>query len=621
MISPPGPAGKSPKRHILNPSGAGIEIGLEPSTMDNPSTYTHFFGFSQKPFDFKPDFDSLFLIKSQTEALISMINGINERRGLIVISGESGTGKTALLHYLQAKLAKKVKIIFISQVSIFFRQILKQIAQELRLPLGDETPAFFLSQLRAHLTEGPGRKESLAIFVDDAQNLNKETFEELRLLSQMQDGEGRLVQIVLAGQPELENILGGEVLRPLNRQIQIRLQLQPLWPEESHLFIEQRLGRAGRSSGEVFTPEALDLIVSQGCGVFRNIIFLCDKAFQKGFELQEKMIGAALIRKIIADMGVSSLEGQGKSAEITSADALIHRLFQTPPQIVKSGILTEGISYLKRRPSYLYTLGTLVLGLVFYLGWEFLLTPSPSRFHRIEAPALVTKEQMPIPAAKEKVATPAQGGPTAPPGLKTEPAAPSPDKGTGFPAPAKPKGGAKIEGEPAPKAGPKQPAKAEAKKESKPELKPEVERETRFYEPVAVPKGKTLFSFARDYYHRANTTLVDYILECNPHIKDMDRIPIDQKISVPGILEGSLLVQSPDGSWKIRLGTFESRQAEKAYKEEPLLKGKEIEIVPRQVSPTRIWYRLYAGKFDTKEDALNTTQELRKKGLLPALKK
>ncbi|MCX5913965.1 MAG: SPOR domain-containing protein, partial [Deltaproteobacteria bacterium] len=116
-------------------------------------------------------------------------------------------------------------------------------------------------------------------------------------------------------------------------------------------------------------------------------------------------------------------------------------------------------------------------------------------------------------------------------------------------------------------------------------------------------------------------TLIDYILESNPHIKDMDRIPTDQKISIPEIFEGTLLAQSPDGSWKIRLGAFESRQAEKAFKEEPLLKEKEIEIVQRQVSPATTWYRLYAGKFDTMEEAFRTTQDLRKKGLLPALKK
>jgi len=581
----------------------------------------YFFGFSQKPFDAEPDLDSLFLVKSQTEALISMIQGINDRRGLILLSGETGTGKTTLLRYLQTRLPKRNKIVFISRISVFFKEILKQIIQDLGLPLRDETPAFFLPQLRAYLAEGLGRNENVVVFVDDAQNLSKENFEDLLLLSQIQEGGVRLLQIVLAGRPELETILESERLLPLKRQIQLRLQIQPLLPEESHLFIEQRLQRAGRSSGEVFTPEALELIVSQGHGRFRNIIFLCEKALRKGLDLKQKVIDAALIWKIFAETDVPNGEEPVTSQELTNRDALIRRLFQNPPRIVKPSIFAEVLSFLKLHPSYLYALGTFVLGLIFYLGWEFLLTSSPSRGPKIEAPSPVAKEQTPLSAPQEKIVISAQGAPIPPPAKKAETAASSPEKITTSPVSAKPKPEAKSEGKAVAQRGPKQPAKAESKKEAKTEGKPEVQKEIRFNEPVEVPKGRTLYSFARDYYQFANPTLVDYILESNPHITDLDRSPTDQKVAIPEILEGSLLAQSPDGSWKIRLGTFESRQAEKAFKEEALLKEKEIEVVPRRVSSATTWYRLYAGKFDTMEEAFKITQELRKKGLLPAFKK
>jgi general secretion pathway protein A len=589
--------------------------------MDNPAAYTHFWGLSQKPFDFGPDFDSLFLVKSQKEAIISITQGISERHGLILICGESGIGKTTLLHYLQAKLPRKVKTVFIPRVSIFFRQILRQITHELRLPLADETPAFLLSQLRAHLAEGLGRRENLAIFVDDAQNLNKETFEELRLLSQMQEGGARLVQIILAGEPELENTLSAEALRSLSQQIRIRLRLQPLLQEESRLFIEQRLQRAGRSSGEIFTPQALDLIVSQGRGIFRKIIFLCDQSFQKGFELHKRIIDAAILWKILAEMDVPYQEEPVQAQEVTNREALVHHLFQNPPRIIKPGILAEVLSNLKRRPSYLFAIGTVVLGLVLYLGWEFLSAPSPSGIHRIETPVPVAKEQKMIPAPQGKVEAPAQNAPIALLDKKAEIVPPDRDREKSPPAPAKPKAQVKVEEKPPVKTPPKLPPKVEPKKEPKSELKPEVKMEVRFNEPAEVPKGKTLYSFARDYYHHVNPTLIDYILEANPHIKDMGRIPTDQKIEIPEISEGSLLSQSPDGSWKIRLGTFENPQAESAFKEEPLLREKEIEIVQRQVSPKTTWYRLYAGKFATMDEAFTTAQELRKKGLIPALKK
>jgi len=589
--------------------------------MNESPRYTEFFGFSQKPFDGEPDLDSLFLVKSQMEALISLIQGINERRGVILISGERGTGKTVLLSYLKTKLGKKVKTVFISRLSIFFKEIMKQVTQELGLPLKEETPAFFLSQLRTHLAEGLSRNENLVIFVDGAHNLNQENSEELVLLSQLQENGVRLVQIVLAGRPELEGILESEGLRPLLQQIQVRLEIQPLLPEESRLFIEQRLQKAGRSRAEVFTSEALDIIATQACGIFRNIIFLCDKCFEKGFELQQKVIDAGVIRKTLADMGVSPPEGEGKPREIAGPEAVIHRLFQNPPRIVKPGIFTEVLSYLKEHPRYLYISGTLVLASVFYLGWEFLLTSSPSQVSRIESPSPVAKESIAIPAAKEKVEIPPQIAPVAAPERKAEPAVPASEKKEPSLPPAKPKLEAKTPEKSPFKGVTKQPAKAELKKEPKAESKPEVPKEVHFNEPVEVPKGKTLYSFARDYYHHANPTLVDYILEFNPHIKDLERIPTDQKIVIPEIVEGTLLIQSPDGSWKIRLGTFESRQKEKTFKEEPLLKEKEIEIAARVVSPTITWYRFYAGKFATMDEAFRITQELRKKGLLPAFKK
>ncbi len=440
--------------------------------MDNPSPYPHFFGFSQKPFDIEPDLDSLFLVKSQKEALISIIQGINERQGLILISGETGAGKTTLLRYLQAKLPKKVKTILISRVSVFFKEILKQITQELRLPLADENPVFLHSQLRTHLAEGLERRENLAIFVDDAQNLNWETFEELRLLSQMKEGGARLLQIVLAGRPELDAILSSKELNPLSRQIQIRLQIQPLLPEESRLFIEQRLQRAGRRSVDVFTPEAIDLIITQGGGIFRNIISLCDRAFRKGLDLQEKVIDVEILRKTLDDAEIPFLEAREEPAETTAADALIHRLFQNPPRIIKEDILTKALSYLRRHPSYIYAVGTFVLGLVLFFGWDFLSTPSPSRAPRIETTTSVAKEKAPVPAPQEKAETSARSVPK-PPGEKAELAPSSPPKAEVPPPPVESKTEAKIEEKPAVKpavrAVSKQPPKPSSKKELKAE--------------------------------------------------------------------------------------------------------------------------------------------------------
>jgi hypothetical protein len=181
---------------------------------------------------------------------------------------------------------------------------------------------------------------------------------------------------------------------------------------------------------------------------------------------------------------------------------------------------------------------------------------------------------------------------------------------------AEPKG----EAPPAAKAEPKPAAKVETKEEPKPEIKAQSGGEARFRKVIGVVEGGTLYSIARAHYGQANTTLIDYILEFNPNIENIHHLPADQKIKIPEVREETLLLKSPDGSWKIHLGTHVDQEIARRYRREPLLKGKEIEIIKRPVSPEEVWYRVFAKKFDTREEALKKIQKLRKKGLLVALK-
>ena len=144
--------------------------------------------------------------------------------------------------------------------------------------------------------------------------------------------------------------------------------------------------------------------------------------------------------------------------------------------------------------------------------------------------------------------------------------------------------------------------------------------ENRFQKTLGVAKGGTLYSIARQYYKEANISLVDCILEFNPKITDIHSISPYLKIRVPEIGEESFLLKSPDGSYKIILGTFGQPKYSQPYKNEPELKDKKIEVVLRKVSPEESWYRVTAGKFDTREEGLKTIQALKKKGLMPALK-
>ncbi len=135
---------------------------------------------------------------------------------------------------------------------------------------------------------------------------------------------------------------------------------------------------------------------------------------------------------------------------------------------------------------------------------------------------------------------------------------------------------------------------------------------------IEVTLGDTLFSICQQHYDQANMTLVDHILGFNPEIGNMDLIKVSQKIKIPGINEESFLTGSPGNGYKIHLGTFDFPHSTARYQGESSLRGKKIEVIPRQVSPEKKWYRLVAGNFESKEGILKTMRDLKEKNLLPA---
>ena len=151
-------------------------------------------------------------------------------------------------------------------------------------------------------------------------------------------------------------------------------------------------------------------------------------------------------------------------------------------------------------------------------------------------------------------------------------------------------------------------------------LKTSSKPDNQFTKVIDVAKDGTLSSIALKYYKQVNQTLVDHILEFNPEIENIHVIQVSQKIKIPEIKEDSLLRASLDGGYQVHLGTFDNPKAVERYQGEPILAGKKIEAVPRKVAPEETWYRVLAGKFETREGGLKAIQGLKKKGMLPALK-
>jgi general secretion pathway protein A len=190
--------------------------------------YNAFFSFAEEPFNITPDPRFLFLTDSHREALSAMAYGIRARKGFILISGEVGTGKTTLLHYLVKVLDPTIKTVFISRDKLTAEDLLQDILTALDIPLGDGSIPTMIRQLSAYLKETPDRGENLAILIDEAQGLSRETLEGLRMLSNIETGETKLLQIVLAGQPELEKNLNSEELRQFKQRIWIRRKIRTI---------------------------------------------------------------------------------------------------------------------------------------------------------------------------------------------------------------------------------------------------------------------------------------------------------------------------------------------------------------------------------------------------------
>lgn len=267
--------------------------------------YCKYFGFSEKPFDVTPDPNFLYLSPSHAETLASIIYGIRERRGFIAVLGEVGTGKTTLLNAALDQLDKKIGVAFIFNSDVTFNQLLMMALVELGLAKPEEklSKVGALHRLNDYAIRQLSQGGNVTIIVDEAQNLTPRAMENLRLLSNLETRKHKLVQIVLAGQPELERKLNKPQLRQLEQRICLRRWINPLDENETYAYIRHRLSLANKDGVEFFSPEALKLIWAYTGGVPRKINILCDNALLIGYATRADKIRSAAIQEAVTDLG------------------------------------------------------------------------------------------------------------------------------------------------------------------------------------------------------------------------------------------------------------------------------------------------------------------------------
>ncbi|MFP6626349.1 MAG: AAA family ATPase [Deltaproteobacteria bacterium] len=264
--------------------------------------YAHFYHLDEEPFNLTPDPKFQYVNESTREAMAAVLHGIKSRKGFITLIGEAGTGKTTLLKRILDEIEGETSVVFVFNPGVSFDELLGFICMELgiategcgRLQLLERLNAYLLDQL----TEG----RNVVVMIDEAQTLSDGVLEELRLLSNLETAKEKILQILLTGQPELEDKLRRPGLRQLRQRIAVRATLKPVRGNEIAAYVESRLRSAGAVQTDFFSPGSLRRVWKAAGGIPRVVNVMCDNAMMLAFAEGKKKISTSVMNDAIRDL-------------------------------------------------------------------------------------------------------------------------------------------------------------------------------------------------------------------------------------------------------------------------------------------------------------------------------
>lgn len=285
--------------------------------------FLNFYGLRVQPFGVTPDPRFLYFSPGHREALASLFYGIETGRGFLSLVAEPGMGKTTLLFQLLKRWKGYVHSAFLFQTQCDSRELLRYLMEDLGLDSQDRDIVRMHADLNDFLFREMKAGKRVVLFIDEAQNLADSVLETVRLLSDFEAPDRKLLQIVLAGQPELEQRLARPGLTQLEQRIAVRGRLEPLPPPEVIRYMNHRLRVAGYQGTELFTREAAMAIAERSRGIPRVINHLCFNALSLGCAMRSQQIGLGIVREAVGDLSLHSRpeKPQGTSARVASQAA------------------------------------------------------------------------------------------------------------------------------------------------------------------------------------------------------------------------------------------------------------------------------------------------------------
>ncbi len=253
-----------------------------------------------------PNPEFMFLSKTHKKAITYLDYGIRERAGFVLLTGEVGSGKTTIIRELIDKYLERVVLAKVFNTNVNSLQLLSMINEDFDLPVQGKDKIELLRDLNHFLVEQYAKGNQPLLIIDEAQNLSLDTLEEIRMLSNLETSDSKLLQIILVGQPELRELLAKPELRQLRQRISVQCNLQPLNRQEVEEYIYHRLQVAGNRDALRFSPQAFDLIYAYCNGIPRLINIISDFLLLAAFAEELRDINESMIHDIATDLDFDS---------------------------------------------------------------------------------------------------------------------------------------------------------------------------------------------------------------------------------------------------------------------------------------------------------------------------
>ncbi len=286
--------------------------------------YAEFYGLKELPFALTPDPRFIYFTPSHTEVMANLHYGIESGKGLVVVTGEVGTGKTTILRWMMQRLDRTVLVAYIFNPRLSVTEFYQHVASLLDVQRWETKPEL-LAALGQALESRHSRGLRTVLIIDEAQGLSPSVLEEIRLLSNFESDTAKQLQIVLTGQPELRDVLNNPDLRQLKQRVALRCVIKPLpGVEDTDRYITSRLLVSGAERTDIFSADAVDYIYRCSEGIPRNINNLCDNALLAGYAAGDSTIRRAIIEEVAESFDMlPRTERRRQAGEVTEVPARI----------------------------------------------------------------------------------------------------------------------------------------------------------------------------------------------------------------------------------------------------------------------------------------------------------